>query len=81
MAFVAANEQALAFDIESEHVFHHPFAGGQLADLDFFAVCAPACGLLFVSVLRRIQVKQIKVVVTVALALVDEFGTVPWQKE
>ena len=81
MDFVATEEQAFFFRAETDDVLHHPFPRGQLRGFHIFAVSGSVGGLLFVPLGCLREVEQVKVVEPIALALVDEFGVVPWQEQ
>ena len=69
------------FGVEAQNIADQPFAFGQLSGLQVFTILGSAFPLLCVSVERRFQIHQIKMVETVALALVNKLSVVPRKKE
>ena len=66
--------------IEAQDALHQPFALGERGHLHRLLAGASAVGLLHFGGDGRVEVKKVEVVISVALALVNEFRVVPRQE-
>ena len=80
-AFDGGEDDFFTLGVEAEHFFYKPIAFGELPHFAVLTVCSASCRGLQFGICISACIKEIEVVVTITLALINKFCSIPWQED